>query len=840
VPQLPRRLQLHHPGSDPAAAVHFDGLLPRLELEHDLRRCADFGNASGCVGGVGAGEGPCKPWLTGPYCRLCNVTDTSRYYDGERSECLPCEGSAAVPLVLGVVAVLATVVIVLLWLRFEPHRRIGCLARLSQRLSRLYNQLSLRAKGKQLLGFYQVATRVASVYDVPMPDAVKQLLSVFELFNINVGGIGLPMQCLGLGTYEQQLMTTMLLPIGVAVLLVLGFLVRSFCCAPEAKGLVHGLLASLPWLLPLSFLVFPMVSSAAFRAFSCEEFDDGRSYLRADYAVECGTEVHGRAESLAWLGIALYPIGISLLYVALLYLARHAIHDNKPTSLSKTLDFLVRDYEPAYLWWELAEAWKKLFLVGFAVLINPGSVVQLVAAFLFALVYMLLVGVAGPFKDAGDNLFAKACSFSLAALFFFLVILKQVVLTEAVDDVLSEQLRGRFGFDTGIVTIGMVVSIVAALALATVMAAKQLVAAARLPVVKLATESPPDLALHTAHRWHLFLSHIWGTGQDQCATIKRQLTLLMPGVSIFLDVDDLRDIGALEEYVDASAVIMIFVSKGYFKSGNCLREAECTVTKQKPITLVHDPVKGGAKLDFIRDEECPEELRPPIFHERSVIEWHRIKDFQLVSLKLLAQQLLLGCPSFAGQLSVPLFVPGEIALKRLAFRSAVTLYASPNNPGAAAAAERLRVGTASTLQVSTTPVTAEGEEVPDGQWQPPGATHLLLYLCHETYLGARGEALAEELRRAREAGFPIVMLHENDMDNGGCEFGRFFETTPQDLISGGLYKALAFAAYSGAFWPVSVALVAQALGASAVSRGGFQTETTAKDQELAPESMLHC
>ena len=62
------------------------------------------------------------------------------------------------------------------------------------------------------------------------------------------------------------------------------------------------------------------------------------------------------------------------------------------------------------------------------------------------------------------------------------------------------------------------------------------------------------------------------------------------------------------------------------------------------------------------------------------------------------------------------------------------------------------------------------------------------------------------------------MLHENDMDNGGCEFGRFFETTPQDLIQDGLYKALALAAYPGAFWPVSVALVAQALGATGTKR----------------------
>ena len=28
----------------------------------------------------------------------------------------------------------------------------------------------------------------------------------------------------------------------------------------------------------------------------------------------------------------------------------------------------------------------------------------------------------------------------------------------------------------------------------------------------------------------------WGTGQDQCASIKRQLAAMLPGVSIFLDV----------------------------------------------------------------------------------------------------------------------------------------------------------------------------------------------------------------------------------------------------------------------------------------------------------------
>ena len=90
-------------------------------------------------------------------------------------------------------------------------------------------------------------------------------------------------------------------------------------------------MAALPGLLVLSFLVFPMVSSAAFRAFSCEGFSNGRSFLRADYAIECGTADHRLVQSIAWLGILLYPVGISLVYAVLLLAARPALVKEKPT-----------------------------------------------------------------------------------------------------------------------------------------------------------------------------------------------------------------------------------------------------------------------------------------------------------------------------------------------------------------------------------------------------------------------------------------------------------------------------------------------------------------------------
>ena len=57
---------------------------------------------------------------------------------------------------------------------------------------------------------------------------------------------------------------------------------------------------------------------------------------------------------------------------------------------------------------------------------------------------------------------------------------------------------------------------------------------------------------------------------------------------------------------------------------DCLREANTPVEKGKPLLLVYDPVRGGAALETIKQDECPAELLG-IFNNRNVIEWHRIK-----------------------------------------------------------------------------------------------------------------------------------------------------------------------------------------------------------------------
>jgi len=494
--------------------------------------------------------------------------------------------------------------------------------------------------------------------------------------------------------------------------------------------------------------------------------------------------------------------------------------------ICQALEFITRDYEPQYYYWELLEAWKKLCLVGFFSIILTGQIEQLFIAFLCSLFYLLLISITSPYRSIADDVVAKVCNSGLVAVFFFALALKIGSLTDVIDIYLTNQLRTLFTYNVLFASVGTTAACAVALAITMAFAAQEVINAAQRPILQLhSTSGPPVLSIQHNMHWHLFLSHIWGSGQDQCATIKRQLSLLLPDVSIFLDIDDLESIDKLEEYIEGSQVIMIFVSKGYFKSNNCLREVRCAVAKKKPLTLVHDTatyLQSFSPLGIIKNEECPDDLRP-IFDCKEVIEWHRIKDFQLVGLKLLAEEVLLGCPNIYNRLlasgrltSSPqhplyndIFVPGELTNQKLGFIRPVSLYSSSSNPGASMAAEVI-VSAIEGLGLSAKP--------------PPEATHFLLYLAHETWVGEAGERLAEEVRQMMSLSLPIVMLHENDMANGGCEFSRFFETTPSHLIHDGLYNALALAYYPGHCRLTSLYLVAKALGAKPLRASKFNLE----------------
>jgi hypothetical protein len=141
--------------------------------------------------------------------------------------------------------------------------------------------------------------------------------------------------------------------------------------------------------------------------------------------------------------------------------------------------------------------------------------------------------------------------------------------------------------------------------------------------------------------------------------------------------------------------VLIFLSRGYFLSRNCMREVREAVRLNKPIVLVHETNygKGGAPLHGLK-EECPEDVREAVFGQidalREVIPWRRVESFQLASLTSIAEHTLKHLPKHSSKSTIELSCVGyDISSFTWRLKTPHTIYASFNNPGAIDVAQQI-------------------------------------------------------------------------------------------------------------------------------------------------------
>ena len=260
-----------------------------------------------------------------------------------------------------------------------------------------------------------------------------------------------------------------------------------------------------------------------------------------------------------------------------------------------------------------------------------------------------------------------------------------------------------------------------------------------------------------------------------------------------------------------------------------LRELDATFKGKKPYFVVHeaDKERGGQPLEVLRADcvSTRSQIAQPLFDEGTpLITWHRVQDYQLLSLRMIAELTVHEMPLYANLKQPPkLYLRNDILAKEFAFKEKPTLYVSADNPGAMEVADQLldKYGVAGlSVSLERPPEfaaydiksTDRNNEATD--WMAaPCCTHMLLYLCTETFVGAVGQRLAHEIREAQRRDLRIVMVHECDSSKNGCPFAHFFRTTPDDLVSAGLYGTIANAFHKEPYRQVSMAAVAKALGA---------------------------
>ena len=226
------------------------------------------------------------------------------------------------------------------------------------------------------------------------------------------------------------------------------------------------------------FFAFPQVTSLAFRMFEpCTTFTDEMgetqrflvSY-RKHYAVACPSSELTAAQSIAWVAIILYTVGVIVLCALLLYIGRSTLLlEEEGTPYTRSIAFLHAPFRPTFFYFDLIELTKKLLLIGFASLIEPGSLTQMMVAVLVSILFLVLHLQSLPYRSNLDNVLSTMINLSLCVFFIWCLLLQTGTLA-------NEDNSGELS-DTGTaVSIMMLLSIVGVIVVAVLLFCMELVA----------------------------------------------------------------------------------------------------------------------------------------------------------------------------------------------------------------------------------------------------------------------------------------------------------------------------------------------------------------------------
>jgi hypothetical protein len=149
------------------------------------------------------------------------------------------------------------------------------------------------------------------------------------------------------------------------------------------------------FLLLLTYLIYPLGCKTFFSIFNCVTIDDVR-YLRSDLSIHCDSPAHKSAEAFSGFMIAMFPVGLPVLYYGMLRFKRGELYADEAGGSMSFLHFFYKEYDPAYYYWEAVECLRKCMLMGFASFLQPGTLMQLIASMIFTVLYTILLSHCKP------------------------------------------------------------------------------------------------------------------------------------------------------------------------------------------------------------------------------------------------------------------------------------------------------------------------------------------------------------------------------------------------------------------------------------------------------------
>ena len=345
--------------------------------------------------------------------------------------------------------------------------------------------------------------------------------------------------------------------------------------AKLARSMTTRLYDLMPLILLLLFSFVATVSNGVFASWDCVPFEVShdiearpRTFLRSDMAIECDLENNPEYREIytaAWLFLIVWPVMMPVLFICSLIPIRKDLMQRRNTRLVQATEFLHKEYEPAFFWWEPVNVFQRLVMIGFVQLIKAewlrlqiGLVITIIytlallyfkpcacisrSTHRFGLVYSLPSADQMPIasssrpSDKRDDIDVLAIGAQICLLGVFLGALNIKLYADiaAMDTsasslsntTIGDALAGDItGFESqrqaeialvvcNFVTLGLFVC-------STIYLSANNDAPKSVRV--LGSSLPAELGLQPENNFHVFLSYSWSSAQDQVAVIKRQL-----------------------------------------------------------------------------------------------------------------------------------------------------------------------------------------------------------------------------------------------------------------------------------------------------------------------------
>ena len=246
---------------------------------------------------------------------------------------------------------------------------------------------------------HQFDTITGRVY----PELYESFVSKMSPINLDMGVV-LSYSCMITTDFYDHLLVASISPLVALVVLVGSYWVAKKRNHASAPAMLAALQTHQAAAMFVAFFVYSPASYRIFQTFACDELDDGKTYLRADYSLRCSDSRHDWYKAYALIMVGVYPFGTAAVFAWLLGRHRHdLVKPDRDTLVPlKPLSGMWAAYKPSRYFFEVVECGRRIGLTGIAAFVLPYSREQMAIALLFAVVFVFISEAISPFERKAD------------------------------------------------------------------------------------------------------------------------------------------------------------------------------------------------------------------------------------------------------------------------------------------------------------------------------------------------------------------------------------------------------------------------------------------------------